>query len=423
MQIAVIGAGIVGVTTAFELGRDGHEVTVFEQRSAAAEEASFAPGGLIAPGLASPWPGFGEAASWWQLVMGSGPGLHLRRPLPPGAWRWLRQARRAQRRGDAQRALAPLRELALYSRARMQALCTQLQLAFDRSEGLLLLFRNEGDRQQAQPRLQRLSDAGIPFGQLDAGQARRIEPAIDAETPLAGAVLLPDDEAGNCRQLALLLRAESQRLGVEYLFNTRVAGIDAGQRPAVRVAQAGAGTSAPQHFDLVVLCAGTAGAGLLAPLGLVLPLAAVHGHSLSAAIREPMNAPRGTVVDTRHGITITRLGQRVRVSGGAELGGSGADKHPAALQALYTVLHDWFPGAANKDATVQEWKGASATLPDGPPVVGSSGKQGLWLNLGHGDMGWALACGCARALADQVLGHAGDIDMRAFDVARLAGRR
>jgi D-amino-acid dehydrogenase len=179
------------------------------------------------------------------------------------------------------------------------------------------------------------------------------------------------------------------------------------------------GETVPSEFDAVVMCAGLASARLLAPLGLKIPMTAVYGYSLSASIREPLNAPRSAVIDERYKVAISRLGSRVRVAGSAEIGGRLDKKRAGSIQTLYKVLHDWFPGAASKVNGVQEWKGARPMLPDGPPIVGASGIQGLWLNLGHGSSGWALSCGSARALADLVRGHQPDLNFEGFDVGRL----
>ena len=124
-------------------------------------------------------------------------------------------------------------------------------------------------------------------------------------------------------------------------------------------------------------------------------------------------------MDEHYKVAITRLGQRIRIAGSAELGGRADKKRAGSIQTLYKVLHDWFPGAANRASGVQEWKGARPMLPDGPPIVGASGIAGLWLNLGHGSSGWALACGSARALGDQILGHEPEVDMQGFDLGRL----
>ena len=167
------------------------------------------------------------------------------------------------------------------------------------------------------------------------------------------------------------------------------------------------------------MCAGLASAQLLKPLGMNIPMAAVYGYSLSAAVREPLNAPRSAVMDERYKVAVSRLGNRIRVAGSAEIGGHIDRKRASSIQTLYKVLHDWFPGAASKVNGVQEWKGARPMLPDGPPVIGPSGIPGLWLNLGHGSSGWALSCGSARALADLVQGKAPALEFDGFDIGRL----
>jgi D-amino-acid dehydrogenase len=218
-------------------------------------------------------------------------------------------------------------------------------------------------------------------------------------------VHLPGAEAGNCRLFALMLRQAAQELGAHFQFgatvqrlHTATAGTHTGLHTGVQLA----GESAAQPFDAVVLCAGAASAALLRPLGLRLPLAALHGYTVSAPLREALHAPQASVVDARHRISIARLGQRIRVGGGAELGGSATAHHQPTLERLYQVLTGWFPGGAQLLGGVQVWRGTRAMLPDGPPVLGASGLPGLWLNLGHGDNGWALASGCARVLADLV---------------------
>jgi D-amino-acid dehydrogenase len=148
-------------------------------------------------------------------------------------------------------------------------------------------------------------------------------------------------------------------------------------------------------------------------------MVAVYGYSVSAPLREPLNAPRSAVMDERYKVAISRLGQRVRVAGSAELGGSLEHKRASSLRTLYKVLHDWFPGAAQFSNGVQEWKGARPMLPDGPPILGASGVPGVWLNLGHGSSGWALSCGSARALADLVAQRTTELDIEGLGVERL----
>jgi D-amino-acid dehydrogenase len=245
-----------------------------------------------------------------------------------------------------------------------------------------------------------------------------VEPALNPDTEFLGAIQLPQDEVANCRQFALLLKKEAEARGACFEFNSTVTCLER-STPSTLLIE---GESVPRRFDAVVICAGLASAALLRPLGLRIPMIAVYGYSISAPVREPLNAPRSALMDERYKVAISRLGNRVRVAGGAEIGGSLGKKRVSSLQTLYKVLHDWFPGAAQLSKTgssVQEWKGARPMLPDGPPIVSASGLPGLWLNLGHGSSGWALSCGSARAVADLIGGRQCEVDLEGLDAARL----
>lgn len=413
----MVGAGVVGTTTAFELTRDGHEVTVYERRSTVAEEASFASGALVAAGWTAPWH---QPERSLQMPWNSGPdGLKLAR-LPRGAewrwlWRWL-QAGKRQRQTEHHR---QLHQWVRYNQERLLAITDERDLDHDRSQGMLVLWRTAREAELARPWLQQMKDMDMPFRELSAEQARALEPALSAETPLQGAVELGGEAAANCREFALSIRAEAQQMGCRFVFSTSVQAIEvSGQAGRVELRLAGVSAAAPLHddrprFDAVVVCAGVQSAALLNPSGLRLPMQPVYSHSLSAAVREPLDAPTSAVLDAGHGISIARLGLRVRVAGGSEFGLPPGQMSKATLRRLYAVLTDWFPGAVRLGGargSVQEWCGAQATLPDGLPIVGTTRLPGVWLNVGHGGAGWSMACGTARALADQMAGATPAID-------------
>ncbi len=418
MRVAVIGAGIIGITTAWELAQDGHEVTVFERRGAAAEESSFANAGVVAPGYVTPWAAPGMPGKVLRHLLGRHAPVRLSLPLSGSELAWMWKWWRACRMETYLANRARMQRLAFYSRTRLHQLTADRQLEYDRSPGYMVLLRAEQDTQLVEPGLQVLREAGVAFRQIGSDEARRIEPALNPDTALLGAIHLPDDEVANCRQFALLLKTDAQRLGATFEFNTTVAQIDRAQPATFLIA----GEATPRNFDAVVLCAGLASAQLLRPLGINIPMAAVYGYSVSAPIREPLNAPRSALMDERYKVAISRMGNRVRVAGSAEIGGAPDKKRAASIQTLYKVLQDWFPGAAhtsNPTAHVQEWKGARPMLADGPPILGASGLPGLWLNLGHGSSGWALSCGSARAMADLMAGKTPDIDMEGLGLSRL----
>jgi D-amino-acid dehydrogenase len=423
LKVAVIGAGIVGVTTAYELAADGHDVTVFERRGAAAEETSFANAGVVAPGYVTPWAAPGMPGKVMRYLFSRHAPVKVGLPLSPAEIGWMWQWWRACKLDTYLANRARLQRLAFYSRERLHWLTDSLQLEYDRSPGYLVLLRSEKDQKLVQPSLQVLREAGVAFHEIDAAAARNVEPALNPDTPFLGAVHLPDDEAGNCRQFALLLKDAARGAGAKFEFNTAVRPLDRAA-PATLTLETEGAAPRQESFHTVVVCGGLSSAALLRPVGLRLPMAAVYGYSISAPIREALNAPRSALMDERYKVAITRLGQRVRVAGSAEIGGGLSHKRPEALRTLYKVLHDWFPGAAqlsNKGAAVQEWKGARPMLPDGPPVLGASGVPGVWLNLGHGSSGWALSCGSARVVADLMAGRAPLLDLEGLGVERLAG--
>ncbi len=423
MKVAVIGAGIVGVTTAYELAADGHQVTVFERRGAVAEETSFANAGVVAPGYVTPWAAPGMPAKVLRYLFSRHAPVKLTFPLSMAELGWMWQWWQNCKLDTYLANRARLQRLAFYSRERLHWLVDSLELEYDRSPGYLVLLRSEKDQRMVQPGLQVLRDAGVSFFELDAETARGVEPALNPDTPFLGAIHLPEDEAGNCRQFALLLKDAARAAGARFNFNTTVMPLDRASPTTLTVRQ-GEDPPVSIPFQAVVVCGGLESAGLLRPVGLNMPMAAVYGYSISAPLREAVNAPRSALMDERYKVAITRLGQRVRVAGSAEIGGDPQRRRPEALQTLYKVLHDWFPGAAqlsNTGAAVQEWKGARPMLPDGPPVIGASGVPGVWVNLGHGSSGWALACGSARVVADLMSGRDPLLDIEGLGIERLAG--
>lgn len=415
MKIAIVGAGIVGVTTAWELTVDGHEVSVFDRRNSAAEESSFANAGVVAPGYVTPWAAPGMRGKALRSLFSTHGFVKMRWPLSFRDIGWMSRFQRACTLEAYLQNRARMQRLAFYSRLRLHDIVAERELEYDRSDGYMVLLRSKREGKLVQPGLDVLRAAGAKFREIDADEARKIEPALSTETELAGAIHLPDDEVGNCRQFALLLKRDAESLGAQFHFGCDIAPLNRAAPRSLTLA----GGSPALDFDAVVVCAGLASARLLRPLGLRVPLAPVYGHSISAHIKETLHAPRSAVMDERFKVAISRLGMRVRVAGGAELGGPPDRINPAALKTLYKVLHDWFPGAVTLKQGVQQWKGARPMLPDGPPVIGPSGIPGVWLNLGHGSSGWALSCGSARVLADLVGGQDPGIDLEGLGVERL----
>ncbi len=402
MRVAVIGAGIVGVTTAYELSAEGHEVVVLERRGSVAAEASFAQAGIVAPALAEPWAGL---SPWRGAAL-------LRQPL--WAWQAL-QARREKRLAPRRQAM---QRLAVLSRERLLALTRAHDIDFEQADGVLVLLRHERELKARRAMLARLPDLGVAFELVDAARAREIEPALHAATPLRAAIHLPQDAVGNGRQFAHRLKAEAVRRGASFRFDSAVKAVRPGT-PARLVL----GDGSVLEADAVVLCTGAEPATQLFGGALKLPLRPLWGVSVTAPVNhvdgQLPQAPRAAVVDPARRATISRLGQRVRVSGGQALGGDARTPPDlATLRHLYRTLDEWFPGSAvMRDAV--HWRGARPMLPDGLPAVGASGLPGVWLNLGHGGHGWALACGSAQLLATSLAGRDVDTALALLSPARL----
>lgn len=417
MQIAVIGAGVVGVTTAYELAVRGHEVAVFERRNSVAAECTFANAGVMAAGYTAPWAAGAMVRKLLRHALGRDKPVHLAGwgawAFAPWLWRGWRSGRPAARSLNRR----AMQGLAQFSRDRTLELTRSLGLEFEQAQGYTVLLRGERELADARPTLDLLRELGVSHELADAARCRQLEPALNPATSLVAALHLPQDGVGNCRQFSHLLKAEAQRLGAVFRFDTDVRALAAGPRPVVQTAG-----GEQWSFDAVVVCAGAQANDVLASVGIKLPLAPVHGYSITAPMRHVEGlgslGPRAGVMDERYKVAISRLGQRIRVSGLAEFGGDTAAMRPAPLRTLYGVLEAWFPGST-KTHEAQHWKGARPMLPDGPPVLGASDAPGVWLNLGHGASGWALACGSACVLAEQIDGRAAPVDVGRLGVERL----
>lgn len=415
MNIAIVGAGVCGVTTAHELLNDGHSVTLYERRGTPAEEASFAPAGLVSTAWALAWAGpeLRLHAPW----AAPGPGVRWRAGLDTAAWHWWRRWRREERRrGDD--ALLALRELIDHGLERQIDLTGELDLDHDRSDDMLVLLSDAREAADAQAPIDRLRGLGLELRAVSADEARAIEPALAPSSPLHSAVHLRGPAVANCREWTMLMRHRIARLGGTLRLRTGVSAL----RPDGGGWRLRASDGSEERVDAVVLCAGVGAEELLADLRLPVPWTVLWSHSLSAGLREPMDAPVSAVLDLKSRVAITRLGQRVRVSGGADLGGSAAGTDPASLRRLGQVLSHWFPAAARfsgPQASVQSWRGALVVSNDGLPVIGPSRLPGLWLNLAHGAAGWAMACGAARRLADAITQPAPGAELAPFTPSRL----
>ena len=414
MKIAVIGAGAAGVSTAYELASDGHQVTVFEAHSAVAESASFATGPLLsssmmAPPMHAPWPQGSRISRWISPSH-----IQIQRNASLRDLRWLMR-RKLWSTEAFETILGVQYELLRLSQARLAKICHNEGFQMERGEGQIVLVDTEKQMLELQPKLDWLKAHGTPWSALDASSLASIEPALQQSSPGGSAIYFPEDAYGNCRQFVQLQRDRAMEMGVHFEFGASLTGFSSASGIEVHTSN----HPQPARFDQVILCTGAQTENVLGMLGLRYPLTQIQSYSLSAAIREPLNAPRNAVLDLTSGIGMVRMGSRVRVTGGAELGRGHNKLKPETVRALYQTIQKHFPGGIHLQSGSQLWKGCSVFTGDGAPLIGPSGAERVWLNTAHGYLGWGMACGSARLLADLIKAKTPAIDPAPYAPARL----
>ncbi|MBC7501525.1 MAG: D-amino acid dehydrogenase [Herminiimonas sp.] len=415
MQVAVIGGGVIGVCTAYFLAEAGHQVVVIERLSNVGDGASFGSAGIIAPGYVTPWAAPGMPRKLLQSLFRPDSPLLLRPSADAALWRWLRlwksECELERYRINRDR----MRRVTGYSRELLHQIRDLHHIDYEQTQGYLQLFRAERDVLLAEPGIALLAEHDVPHSLLDPDAVRAIEPGLASATPLVGGIYLPEDEAGNCPLFTKQLRTVAQANGVEFRFGSTVKSIGRnGSQVSLQV------DDLLFSVDAAVIAAGAESLPLMAQLGIDIPLFPVKGYSATATIKHFDAAPRAAVMDESFQVSIARMGSRIRVSGITEIGARGMDLHDAAIRTLVKVGEDWFPDAANFN-TANFWCGARAVLPDGAPLLGQSPMKGVYLNVGHGSTGWAMAAGAGKAVADLVSGRKPDIDMDGLTLSRYRG--
>ena len=418
-RVAVVGAGIVGTCTAWYLREHGLDVTVFERREGVALETSLGNAGVIAPGYVTPWaaPGMPRKVASY-LLAAEAPVLF--RPVPSAAlarWvlRWLRECELGRYRVNKSR----MQRLAFYSRDRLHALRERLGIDDGRRPGYLQLLRGRRDLEMIGPARALLQENGVPHRMLDADEVRALEPGLSRDTPLAGALHLPQDESASCPDFAQALARHAQAAGVRFLFGHRVVHLRvAGGAVRGLVVDTPGGSRETPDFDAVVVAGAVDSLPLLAEHGIRLPIWPVKGYSTTLPVRDAAAGPRQAMIDEAYKVAITPFDGRIRLAGTAEVGSPRLVPRAAALRTLVRVGRDWFPDLADwPQATC--WVGARPMTPDGPALLGRTPVHGLHVNMGHGSTGWAMAAGAGRVVADVVAGRTPEIDLDGLTLARL----
>jgi D-amino-acid dehydrogenase len=415
----VLGGGVIGVTTAYYLASAGHEVTVVDRQAEPGLETSFANAGEVSPGYASPWAGPGvpiKAIKW--LLMKHGP-LVLRPKLDPAMWAWLIKMLRnctSVRYAVNKSRMIPLAE---YSRDCLRALRVEEAIHYDeRSRGTLQLFRAQAQLDGTGRDIAVLKQYGVPYEVLDRDGCIGAEPALAAvRDKIAGGLRLPQDETGDCHMFTQALAARAAKLGVQFRLGTTIEHLMADASGI-----AGVATSAGVlRADAYVVALGSWSPRLLGPIGISIPVYPVKGYSITVPIADPDAAPVSTVMDESYKVAITRLGDRIRVGGTAEVSGYSDTLYSARRATLDHSLTELFPRGGNL-AEASFWSGLRPMTPDGPPIIGATRYANLHLNTGHGTLGWTMACGSARVLADLLSGRKPEIDTAELALTRYENR-
>ena len=417
MRVVVLGAGVVGVSTAWHCVRAGHEVTVVDRQPGAGLETSFANAGQLSYGFASPWaaPGMPLKALQW-LAMKHRPLVLWPRP-DPAMLGWLARMLGNCNAEAFLRNRARMLRLAEYSKRAMASLRQETGIAYDgRSRGTLQLFRKPEQMEAAARDSASLAALGLEHRLLDADGCIALEPALAlVRERIAGGLSMPGDETGDAHLFTQRLAALAEAAGASFRYGTSVAGIVTEGGRAAGIATAG-GTIAA---DAVVVAAGSYSTALLRPLGIRIPVYPVKGYSLTVPIEDEAAAPVSTVMDETYKVGITRLGDRIRIGGTAELAGFSHRLRAPRRATLEAALTTLFPrgGDAAKGAF---WTGLRPMTPDGTPIVGPTPIPGLFVNTGHGTLGWTMAAGSGRLLADLISGQEPEIAAEDLSVSRYA---
>ena len=402
LKIIVLGSGVIGVTSAWYLAQAGHEVTVIDRQPAAGLETSFANAGQVSPGMSAPWasPDTPKKAIFWLLMRHRPLVVWPRADAAMIAWgaRFLRNCNAEAYARNKSRMV----RLAEYSRDRLRDLRTVTGIAYDdRQRGLLQLFRNQAQADHVTDDTAVLDRLGVPYSILGPQECIAHEPALaGVQEKFVGGLKLPGDETGDAHLFTQRLAALAAQAGVTFLYDTAIErlNVEGGEITGVFTAK-GVFTA-----DRYVVALGSYSPLLLKAAGIDLPVYPVKGYSITMKVADEARAPQSTVMDETFKTAITRLGDRIRVGGTAELAGYSTTLRSPRRRTLEHSVTDLFPGAGDVgEATF--WTGLRPMTPDGPPVIGPTRYANLWLNTGHGTLGWTMSCGSGALLADLVSGR------------------
>ncbi len=420
MRVLVLGSGVIGTASAWYLARAGFEVTVVDRQPGPADETSFANAGQISPGYASPWAAPGVPFKALKWLFSKHAPLAIRPGLDPQQYLWLAQMLRNCTQSRYAINKARMVRLSEYSRDCLDELRRETGIDYEgRQLGTTQLFRTQAQLDDAAKDIAVLEQYGVPYELLDRAGIARVEPALaSVSDTLAGALRLPNDQTGDCHLFTQRLAAMAAAAGVEFRFGQTLQALESqgGRISGVII------DGRRETADRYVLALGSYTPQLLAPLGIRLPVYPLKGYSLTLPIVDAAMAPVSTILDETYKVAITRFNDRIRVGGMAEVAGHDLSLSPRRRATLEKVVGDLYPRGGDL-AAATFWTGLRPATPDGTPVVGATPYSNLYLNTGHGTLGWTMACGSGRYLADLMASRMPQISGEGLDISRYGARR
>ena len=415
MKVAILGSGVIGVTSAWYLAKAGHDVVVIDRQPGPALETSYANAGEISPGYASPWaaPGIPMKAMRW-LFMQHAP-LILRPTFDVAMWRWIV----AMLGNCTEKAYAVNKSrmvrLAEFSRDQLIALRQETGISYDeRSQGTLQLFREQKQLDGIGKDVAVLQADGVPFEVLDKAGCIAAEPGLaNSQSPIVGGLRLPNDETGDCFKFTNALAEMAKAAGVTFLNDHKIKRL-VHDRGSIDHVVTDKGTI---KADAFIVALGSYSPLLVAPLGIRLPVYPVKGYSITVPITAAERAPVSTLLDESFKVAITRLGDRIRVGGMAELSGFSTNLPDKRRDTLEYSVGSLFPAAGDL-GKARFWSGLRPMTPDSTPVIGATHIPNLYLNTGHGTLGWTMACGSGHVIADIISNRKPAIETADLSIAR-----
>ncbi len=415
MRVVILGAGVIGVTTAYYLAKQGVEVEVLDRQREAGLETSFANAGELSYGMTSPWaaPGIPLKALKW-MFMKFRP-LTIWPMLSPTMWMWC--AHMAMNCNANSYAINKSRMVRVsnYSRDALVDLLRDVPIDFDlREQGTLQLFRKQKQLEASKADQDVLARFDSPFEVLDKAGCIAAEPGLaHVEHKFVGGLRLLADRTGDCRMFTQALATKAAELGVKLHYNVNIDGLAMEQGRVV-----GVDTSDGRVTGDKYICAmGTYAPNLLKTVGIRIPVYPIKGYSITLPVTDPDAAPQSTIMDETYKVAVTRLGDRIRVAGQAEIHGYDKILDAHDTDAVRFVVSDLFPKGGDV-SQAEGWTGLRPMTPDGTPVIGPTRYDNLFLNTGHGTLGWTMACGSGRLVADLVMGNEPEIDIEGLTAAR-----